>query len=180
MSETKTNAVKEVETKKESRLAPFFHVLDKVMDVVVTAALIGVMLVVVAQIVGRLINMPVPWTEEVSRYAFIWMMFIGVAASMRRSDAARVTVFIQLLPRAGKAVAKYLYLAISILFFLFMIVTGGQLVWQQIFMNEMGTAIMIPMWLIGICLPVSGVLGIVCTIGNLIMDPQILEGEVQP
>ena len=32
---------------------------------------------------------------------------------------------------------------------------------QQIMMKEMGTALMIPMYIIGICQPVAGVLGII-------------------
>lgn len=166
----------EQQAQKRAKWIPFFNIIDKVSDICITATLIMVLVVVMTQILGRLISMPVPWTEEVSRYAFIWMMFIGIAVSMRRSDSARVTVLIQLFPKAGKIIAKYLYVIISIGFFIFMIIAGYQLVAQQVSMNEVGTAVLMPMWLIGISLPISGIMGILCTLGNLIIDPEILEG----
>ena len=168
--------MRQQENAKQPALKPLFDMLEKVTNVVITIALLMVLVVVMVQIVGRLLNKPVPWTEEMSRYAFIWMMFIGIAVSMRRSEAARVTVFVEMLPKAGKVFVKYLYLIISIAFFVFMIITGCQMVGQQISMNEQGTAVLMPMWLIGVSVPVSGVLGILCTLGNLIMDPAILEG----
>ena len=50
---------------------------------------------------------------------------------------------------------------IGTLFFGFMIIYGWEVVQQQIMMKEMGTALMIPMYLIGICQPIAGVLGII-------------------
>ena len=49
-------------------------------------------------------------------------------------------------------------------FFLFMLIYGLEIVKQQIAFNEKGTAILIPMWIIGICQPVGAVLGIIGTL----------------
>lgn len=42
----------------------------------------GIVLVVLLQIVGRLSDRPVSWTEELTRALFIWMIFIGMAACL--------------------------------------------------------------------------------------------------
>ena len=52
--------------------------------------------------------------------------------------------------------------------FVFMIVYGAEVVKQQIMFREMGTALMIPMYLIAICQPVAGVLGIIGTLQSFL------------
>lgn len=160
----------------KSTVTVFYSAFDKIWDVFISIAIILIIIIVIIQILARFFNIAVPWTEESSRYAFIWMMFIGTALSMRKAEAARVTFFINLFPKIGKKITKILYIVISAGFFIFMVVSGVQLVEQQIMMNEVGTAILMPMWLIGICLPVSGILGIISLIGNVLLDPELLDG----
>ncbi len=161
---------------KKSNIVKFYSVFDKIWDILISFAIILVIIIVIIQILARFFDIAVPWTEESSRYAFIWMMFIGTALSMRKSEAARVTFFINMFPKAGKIITKTLYIVISAGFFIFMVISGAELVKQQIVMNEVGTAILMPMWLIGICLPVSGILGIISLVGNVLLDPELIDG----
>ena len=59
----------------------------------------AIVVVVLIQVVGRLMNSPFSWTEELTRACFIWMVFAGVAASIRHADAARVTVLLNYFPK---------------------------------------------------------------------------------
>ena len=59
--------------------------------------------------------------------------------------------------------------------FVFMIIYGANLAQQQFKMNEIGSAFMIPMWLVGISVPVSGVIGILGVIENVLFYPDLLE-----
>ena len=43
-------------------------------------AVAAILVVVLAQVVGRLLGAPFSWTEELTRACFIWMVFAGVAA----------------------------------------------------------------------------------------------------
>lgn len=49
-----------------------------------------------------------------------------------------------------------------------MVIYGWELVMQQKMLNEMGTALRIPMTIIGFCVPLSGVLGITGTIQSFL------------
>lgn len=73
----------------------------------------------------------------------------------------RLTLLIEKGPNWLKKFSEVLYAVVVVGFFGFMIVYGWQVVQQQIMMNEMGTALKIPMSIIGICQPVAGVLGII-------------------
>jgi C4-dicarboxylate transporter, DctQ subunit len=127
----------------------------------------GIVLVVLMQIVGRLGGRPFSWTEELTRALFIWMIFIGMAASMRRADAARVTVALQWLTRPLRRIAVPVYMAACLGFFALMAWTGISMVRQQVAMNETIATLGWPGWVIGSVIPVSALIAIACTLASL-------------
>ena len=127
----------------------------------------GIVLVVLTQIVGRLGGHPFSWTEELTRGLFIWMIFIGMAASMRRADAARVTVALQWLARPLRRIAVPVYMAACLGFFALMAWTGIGMVRQQVAMNETIATLGWPGWVIGSVIPVSALVAIACTLASL-------------
>ena len=68
-------------------------------DIAAGIAVVGVLLVVLIQVASRVLGMPVSWTEEATRYLFVWMIFLGLAAGFRTVETARVTVLIAMMPR---------------------------------------------------------------------------------
>lgn len=157
-----------MEERKITPLSRFFDVIDKLEDVMVGVTLTGLFFTIILQIVGRVVGHPFPWTEETTRYLFLWMMFIALAAGFNRAESSRVVIFLNKGPKWLRKFSEVLYAVVVVGFFGFMIIYGIQLVQQQIMMNEMGTALMIPMWLIGICVPISGVLGIIGTVWSFL------------
>lgn len=148
---------------KEKKL--FIHKLFRFVNTIenffLGCMIVGMIVVILIQIVGRIIGHPFPWTEETSRYMFLWMMFVALASGFNNAESSRVTILLQYGPKWLKKISEVLYAVIVVLFFLFMIIWGMEVVKQQILLGEKGTAILIPMWAIGICQPVAGVLGII-------------------
>lgn len=142
-------------------------VFEKLTDRIGRLAAGTIVAVVLMQVAGRLLDRPFPWTEELTRAAFIWMVFIGMAAGMRQADSARVTVFMDLLPRALRRAALPCYLVCSLGFFALMAWTGFSMVHQQLRMNETIATLGWPSWVIGIVVPLSAVIAIVCTLASL-------------
>ncbi len=156
-------------------LRGFFKLFNALAETILLLSLGGLFLVVLVQIGGRILGMPAPWTEEGTRYLFLWMMFTALAYGFRFVESARVSVFIEKLPSPLKTVTTALYVVSTLGFFAFMIYYGAKLTNQQIKMHEIGAAITIPMWFIGVSLPFSGLLGIVSTIQGLLDYPQKLK-----
>jgi len=123
-------------------------------------AVAAIVVVVLAQVVGRLLDSPLSWTEELTRGCFIWMVFSGVAASIRHADAARVTVLLQYLPKVLRRCALPFYVLCCLTFFALTVWTGWYLVKNQVVMNERIATLGWPSWVIGLSLPVSAVLSI--------------------
>ena len=118
--------------RKKTALSRFFDVIDGVENVVLAIMVVGMIFTILVQIIGRVIGHPFPWTEETSRYLFLWMMFVALAAGFNQAESSRVTLFVAKAPK-----------------------------WLRKFSEILYAALMIPMYIIGICQPVAGVLGII-------------------
>ena len=59
--------------RKKSKLSGFFDIVNKMEDFVLAVLVIGMIVVIILQILGRITGHPFPWTEESSRYLFLWM-----------------------------------------------------------------------------------------------------------
>ena len=150
--------------RKKSALSGLFNVVNTLENILLTMMVVGMIVTILLQIGGRLIGHPFPWTEETSRYLFLWMMFVALAAGFNQAESSRVTLLLQIGPKWLKKFSEILYAVMVAGIFVFMIVWGMEVVKQQIMFHEMGTALMIPMYIIGICQPVAGVLGIIGTL----------------
>lgn len=160
---------------KDSPLSKFFSLVIALENFFLCVMMVGMVCVILIQILGRVLSNPFPWTEEMSRYMFLWMMFVALAAGFNKAESSRVTILLQYCPKWIKKFSEILYVGIVIAFFLFMIVWGMEVVKQQLMFNEMGTALLIPMWVIGICQPVSGVLGILGVVNSLLFHKDKIE-----
>lgn len=150
-------------------------ILNKLVDALAGIAAGSIVITVIIQILGRVIGNPAPWTEEGTRFIFIWMIFLGIGMGFRKSESARVTIMVGYAPLFFRKLSKWTYTLFSFIFFGFMIVYGYRVMMQQVNMNEMGSALMIPMWLIGASVPVSGILGIIGVVESLVLHPDLVE-----
>ena len=159
-----------------SKVEKFFGTINKISDYMAFLLIVAILAAVTIQIVGRLADSPAPWTEEATRIFFIGMVYLGVGMGFRKGESARVTVFLDWFPRSVRNLGRWFYVIPSVGFFCFMFYTGLELVVQQYTMNEMGAAWMIPMWLVGLFMPLSAILGILGVAENMILHPHLLEG----
>lgn len=157
-----------MENRKITFLSKFFDLVNIFENILMASSLIGLFCTIILQILGRVFAHPFPWTEETTRYLFIYMMFIALASGFNKSESSRVVIFLSFAPKFIKKFSKVLYAVIVTGFFLFMIAYGTQLVHQQITMNEKCTALPISMAFVGVCVPLSGILGIIGVIQSLL------------
>jgi C4-dicarboxylate transporter DctQ subunit len=147
-----------------SRCDATLHVL---LDGLAGLAMTGVIVVVLAQVASRLLGVPLSWTEEATRFLFVWMIFLGIGAGFRTVETARVTVFIGMFRGGLRRLAVPIYVASSVLFFVLMAWTGWKLVQQQWMMNETAATLIVPMWVIGSIMPISAMLAITAIFESL-------------
>ena len=87
------------------RVATFAIILISILMVAVT----------LAQVIFRyVISAPLPWSEELARYCFVWIVFLGGAIGFSRGIHLGVDLFVNLLPqkyRTGLEALSYALIA---------------------------------------------------------------------
>lgn len=145
----------------------FGSILKLATDAMAGLAVTGVLIVVLIQVSSRVLGMPVSWTEEATRYLFVWMIFLGIAAGFRTVETARVTVLIAMMPSLIRRLSVSIYVVACLVFFALMGWTGYHLVYQQFAMNETAATLAVPMWIIGTVMPVSALLAVLAIFESL-------------
>jgi len=77
--------------------------LLKIFDVLCDSTSIVILNLTVAvvflQVIARyVLQIPIGWTEEVARFAFIWMVFLGIAITERQKAHFRITFVVDRFP----------------------------------------------------------------------------------
>jgi TRAP-type C4-dicarboxylate transport system permease small subunit len=99
------------------------------------------------------IGLSLPWSEELCRYAFIWLVFIGMVIAIRRGEHATIQLFISHLSDNCKRV---FYIVTWLLVLVFAVVTGIYgFKMVQLAAIQKSSALGIPMSLVYLALPVG-------------------------
>lgn len=73
--------------------------MAKIEDVVTAAAFAIVFVVIAVGIILRFIfNNPIIWSEEFSRYTYVWIVWLGCASCASRNGHTRITVLCERFP----------------------------------------------------------------------------------
>lgn len=98
--------------------ARFYHALGHIGGAILAAMTLAVFLQVVFRFLGRV---GIEGIEEVPRYLFVWLVMIGAAAAMYRSEHTRLDFFVDKLSPRGRAMVSAITHAAGIALFLSMI-----------------------------------------------------------
>lgn len=91
--------------------------IDKHLEEVLCAVLLAVMTIVIfLQIVLRLLGLPLSWTEEIGRYMFIWLIYIGCASAIRKRKHISVELLDLFLKERGKFVLNIISNVVFLIF----------------------------------------------------------------
>ena len=139
------------------RLRALNRVLITLETVAVGVLLIAVCDVVLLQVLMRyLFAAPNPWSEEVSRFCFIWMSLLGASLAVAHRAHFRFDQVTRRLGSRGRRAVERVAGAVMLLFALLLIGTGVAL--MDLTMGERSAALNLPVALVYAAVPVSGVL----------------------
>ena len=157
--------------RKVTPLSKVFDHMEKVELIIGGICLAALFVVVMIGIISRICNIPAAWYEETTRVFFLWMMWVGVGAGFNHSESSRVTVFVNMMPEIVQKLCHALYYILNLIMFGILIVYGFRLAVQQFNMGEMGSALRIPMWIVGICVPIGSIFGFLGVLNTLFFEP---------
>ncbi|MCF7934432.1 MAG: TRAP transporter small permease [Spirochaetia bacterium] len=155
----------------------FRDVLWKIIDGILFAEVLGMLIVVSIQIIGRLVGNSVAWSEEMTRNLFVWTINFGMVVGFRRAEHARVTFVYDLFPKTPlmKNIQLGIYMISCLLFFSVAAYWNAGMTIRQIGSGEMSPALGIPMFFVTLPLSLCSVLAIIAIIQSVLLDPETRE-----
>ena len=151
-----------------------FDLFFRFLELLIVVAMVAMVGMVFGNVVLRYgFNSGIDISEEMSRYCFIWLTYVGAIVAMRDKAHVGVDVVIKMLPRAGKKVCLFLseslMLMINVLFFI------GTWKMHELQVTNVSVVVGLSMiWVYGIGYVVSVVMGLI----NLKVLAQLLCGRL--
>jgi len=107
-------------------MARLQRLLDLILDRATIALLVVLLLVVGAQIFARyVLNHSLFWSEELARYLFIYLVFLGAAVMLRQRRHIQVSFFMERFSSTPRR-------AVAILVDLLLLAFVGTVLWQSV------------------------------------------------
>jgi TRAP-type C4-dicarboxylate transport system permease small subunit len=128
------------------------------------AVLMAIMVACVTwQVVSRyVLGSPSSWTEELARYLLIWIGLLGGAYAYHVKMHLGLDLLSQKLsPGARRLQARLIHVAVMLFAALVLLGGGLNLIWLALELGQHSAALGVPMWVVYLSLPLSGLMLIV-------------------
>ena len=150
--------------------------LNKVLLWVLCGLLAGMATLGFAQVIARyFLGSPLTWSEEVVRFALIWLPFLGVGIVVRNGQLIAVEFVVNILPGGLAEALRISVLALSGVFWLLLAVYGF-IVLEMVHGLRAG-ATEVPMWIVYSVIPFGASLALINTVAALLDPPETVLAE---
>ena len=133
------------------------RIVDALTKTVMAISSFTVFFVTCLQVLSRyVLKAPFPWSQDVLRIAFAWMVFWGAAWCVKERGHLCVDALLSTFPKKMRALVEIIINIVLLGFFLFLIVVGGQ--FAATGMTQTAPYLPIPMTLYYAAIPSAAVL----------------------
>ena len=126
------------------------HILDESLEeILLIGLLIGMTLIMGIQVISRyILGMSLSWSEEITRYMFIWSGFLSVSYCSKKCLSIKIEQLVSIFPRRGNAVIKVVNHTLELIFFIYMIPVAYSYMMSAAQSGQVSPACSIPMYFI--------------------------------
>lgn len=141
--------------------------LERTLDLAIVVLLVGMVAVAFVQVVLRYVfDEPLAWSEEVARWGFVWMTFLGAALGVKRDAHVSIDSLVAALPPRGQAALRLAgnYVAATVCFVF--VIPGWAMVQESMLVS---TALQWPLTYFFLAMPVGGALMLLYVAGRRVL-----------
>lgn len=126
------------------------HGLDEYLEEVLLVILLAGMAVIMGiQVFCRyVLSMSLSWSEELTRYLFIWAGFLSISYCTKRCISIKIEQFVALFPKRGKALFKVINHTVELVLFFYLLPFSWRYFYSAIATGQTSPALGIPMYLV--------------------------------
>lgn len=141
-----------------------------------TLVVSGLGLIFYGVIMRYVLNNPQAWVDEISKYLVVWGTLIGAAVALREGHHIQVDILYDRVPTIVKRTFNIFSNLLGIVFSVFFILFGSNLLNMYLELDQRSTDVGIPLWIVYLVLPISGLM-----LGYRFLDLLLanLKGEVK-
>ena len=156
-----------------------FHWLDENLEeFLLVIGLIAMTLIMGIQVFCRyVLGMSLSWSEELTRYIFIWCGFLSVSYCSKKCLSIKIEQFVAIFPRRGKAIFKIVNHTFELIFFIYMIPFAFSYMMSSVKSGQLSPACKIPMYFIQAAPLVSFVLVAFRVLQRWMIEFRVARGE---
>lgn len=133
--------------------------------------------VIFVQVVMRQLNSSLSWSEELARFCFIWLIYLGISYGVKKQRHIKVDVVLVMLNNKGKVILNIISNVLFVVFSIFVIYYGYDIASKLLAFGQKSPALQIPMGLVYMATPVGMGLTLIRLIQNLIKNVRTLQGK---
>jgi len=147
--------------------------LDKILGSILVILMTIMVIAVLWQVFSRYVmQSPSSITEELARYLLIWIGILGAAYAAGQQEHLAINLLEEKLDKPKKKKLRILINMLIIFFgFTVLIIGGSNLVYVNYLLGQSSAALEIPLYIVYLVVPLSGILVIVYKV-NEIMNPE--------
>ena len=126
------------------------HGLDEYLEEVLLVILLACMAVIMGiQVFCRyVLSMSLSWSEELTRYLFIWAGFLSISYCTKRCISIKIEQFVALFPKRGKSLFKVINHTVELVLFFYLLPFSWRYLYSAIATGQTSPALGIPMYLV--------------------------------
>jgi len=144
----------------------FINLLERGKTVFITILLFSLLIVVFLQIFTRFVLLkPLMWTEEVARFCFIWLIFMGASINVRKRAHFALDLFSSKLSPRSRIYLSFLIQILVGIFAFSLLILGW--IFFKVGINRISPTIDISMAYIYAAIPLAGIFMLIYIIESI-------------
>ena len=128
----------------------------KITNVLVTFLFSMLVVIVFVQVVCRVIKVSFPYADELSRYTFVWLIYLGGTITIRNGMNITFDVILDALPKNAWKIVFTIVNVISCTFLARAVVLGANLAWVN--RVQVSSVVKLNMGAVMLAIPLGGLL----------------------
>lgn len=151
---------------------------DNIEEFLMLIFLAAMTLIMGIQVFSRYaLGMSLSWSEELTRYLFIWSGFLSVSYCTRRCVSIKIEQFVAIFPRRGKALFKVVNHTVELLLFLYLLPFAWKYFYSAVLSGQTSPALGLPMYYVQAAPLVGFALCAFRVLQRWIIEFQIVRGK---
>lgn len=157
-------------------LKTLFKGIDRMTSALIILSFSIMCIVIFVQVITRYIfSFSLPWAEEVGRFLFLALSYLGVSMGMKRQAHLRVDIVLLYMPPFIKKVFEIISQVICAGFFIFIVYEGATMTMKVWRIEQIAVSIPLPIWIVWACIPFSAFLTTLQCFKNIY---EIISGKI--